>query len=118
MAAPAAERAAGERSATADASFLASVADAAESEREELVTAAAMFNVFAFGVLSILSSVEFGIGAGFGLSWFHRAALAHPLGVVVMLTVFFRSAWHCGIRGEIPWRGRRLKRTRQKVRLV
>lgn len=34
---------------------------------KELVTAAAMFNVFAFGVLSILSSVEFGIGAGFGL---------------------------------------------------
>jgi hypothetical protein len=34
---------------------------------KELVTAAAMFNVFAFAVLTILSSVEFSIAAGFGL---------------------------------------------------
>lgn len=34
---------------------------------KELVTAAALFNIFAFAVLQILSSVEFGIGAGFGL---------------------------------------------------
>ena len=34
---------------------------------KELVTAASMFNVFAFGVLSILSSVEFGMATGFGL---------------------------------------------------
>jgi hypothetical protein len=34
---------------------------------KELVIAAAMFNVFIFAVLTILSSVEFGIAAGFGL---------------------------------------------------
>lgn len=34
---------------------------------KELVTAAAMFNVFAFAVLTILSSVEFSVAAGFGL---------------------------------------------------
>ncbi len=34
---------------------------------KELVTAAAMFNIFAFSVLTILSVVEFSIAAGFGL---------------------------------------------------
>lgn len=34
---------------------------------KELVTAASMFNVFAFAVLTILSSVEFSLTAGFGL---------------------------------------------------
>lgn len=34
---------------------------------KELVTAAAMFNIFAFAVLTILSSVEFSVAAGFGL---------------------------------------------------
>lgn len=34
---------------------------------KELVTAAALFNIFAFAVLSILSSVEFSVAAGFGL---------------------------------------------------
>lgn len=34
---------------------------------KELVTAASLFNVFAFGVLSILSTVEFSLAAGFGL---------------------------------------------------
>ncbi|KAF0675310.1 DUF4956 domain-containing protein [Profundibacterium mesophilum] len=34
---------------------------------KELVTAASLFNVFAFGVLTILSSVEFSLAAGFGL---------------------------------------------------
>ncbi len=34
---------------------------------KELVTAAAMFNIFVFGVLTVLSSVEFSVGAGFGL---------------------------------------------------
>lgn len=33
----------------------------------ELVTAASLFNVFAFGVLSLLSTVEFSLAAGFGL---------------------------------------------------
>jgi chlorobactene glucosyltransferase len=43
---------------------------------------------------------------------------AYPLGVLVMLMVFVRSAWHCGYRGVIPWRGRRLKRPEKNVRLV
>lgn len=34
---------------------------------KELVTAASMFNVFAFAVLTVLSSVEFSVTAGFGL---------------------------------------------------
>jgi Domain of unknown function (DUF4956) len=34
---------------------------------KELVTAAALFNVFIFSVLSVLSQVEFGLAAGFGL---------------------------------------------------
>src|SRR5690625_24985 len=34
---------------------------------KEITLAAALFNVFTFGVLSILSSVEFTIAAGFGL---------------------------------------------------
>lgn len=34
---------------------------------KELVTAAALFNIFAFGVLTILGSVEFSLAAGFGL---------------------------------------------------
>jgi Domain of unknown function (DUF4956) len=34
---------------------------------KELVTAAAMFNVFIFAVLSVLSSVNFSVAAGFGL---------------------------------------------------
>lgn len=34
---------------------------------KELVTAAALFNIFAFAVLTILSVVEFSIAAGFGL---------------------------------------------------
>lgn len=34
---------------------------------KELATAASMFNIFAFSVLTILSSVEFSIAAGFGL---------------------------------------------------
>ena len=34
---------------------------------KELVTAAALFNIFAFGVLTILGSVAFSVAAGFGL---------------------------------------------------
>lgn len=34
---------------------------------KELVTAAALFNIFAFGVLTILGAVEFSVAAGFGL---------------------------------------------------
>jgi hypothetical protein len=34
---------------------------------KELVTAAALFNVFAFAVLTILSTVQFSLAAGFGL---------------------------------------------------
>jgi hypothetical protein len=34
---------------------------------KELVTTAAMFNIFAFGALTILSQVQFSVGAGFGL---------------------------------------------------
>jgi len=36
-------------------------------KHKETAIAAALFNVFAFAVLSVLSSVEFGLAAGFGL---------------------------------------------------
>lgn len=59
---------------------------------KEGVTAAALFNVFAFGVLSILSSVEFSLAAGFGL--FAILALftlrSEPIGKVE-ITYFFGS---------------------------
>ncbi|MCA0342300.1 MAG: DUF4956 domain-containing protein, partial [Proteobacteria bacterium] len=34
---------------------------------KELVTAAALFNIFVFAVLTVLSVVDFGVAAGFGL---------------------------------------------------
>ena len=34
---------------------------------KELVTAAALFNIFVFAVMTVLSSVQFGVSAGFGL---------------------------------------------------
>lgn len=34
---------------------------------KELATAAGLFNIFIFSVLYVLSSIEFGVGAGFGL---------------------------------------------------
>jgi predicted membrane protein len=34
---------------------------------KELVTTASMFNIFVFGILTVLSSVEFSLTAGFGL---------------------------------------------------
>ena len=36
-------------------------------QNKELVTAATLFNIFVFAVLQILSTVEFGVAAGFGL---------------------------------------------------
>lgn len=70
---------------------------------KELVTAASLFNVFAFGVLSILSAVEFSLAAGFGL--FAILALftlrSEPIGKVE-ITYFFGSvaiAVICAIPG-------------------
>lgn len=70
---------------------------------KELVTAAALFNVFVFAVLSVLSSVEFGLAAGFGL--FAILALftlrSEPIGKTE-ITYFFGSvaiAVICSIHG-------------------
>ncbi len=70
---------------------------------KELVTAASLFNVFAFGVLTILSSVEFSLAAGFGL--FAILALftlrSEPL-EKVEITYFFGSiaiAVICSVHG-------------------
>ncbi|GCL65296.1 DUF4956 domain-containing protein [Pseudaquabacterium pictum] len=70
---------------------------------KELVTAAALFNVFIFAVLSVLSSVEFGIAAGFGL--FAILAMftlrSEPIGKTE-ITYFFGSvaiAVICAVRG-------------------
>ncbi len=70
---------------------------------KELVTAAALFNIFIFSVLAILSSVNFGVAAGFGL--FAILALftlrSEPLSKIEM-TYFFGSvaiAVICSIKG-------------------
>ncbi len=70
---------------------------------KELVTAAALFNIFIFSVLAILSSVNFSVAAGFGL--FAILALftlrSEPLTKIEM-TYFFGSvaiAVICSIKG-------------------
>ncbi len=68
-----------------------------------LVTAAALFNVFIFAVLTVLSQVEFGIAAGFGL--FAILAMftlrSEPIGKTE-ITYFFGSvaiAVICSVQG-------------------
>jgi Domain of unknown function (DUF4956) len=70
---------------------------------KELVTAAALFNIFIFSVLTVLSQVEFGLAAGFGL--FAILALftlrSEPLGKTE-ITYFFGSvaiAVICSVQG-------------------
>jgi hypothetical protein len=77
---------------------------------KELVTAAALFNVFVFAVLSVLSNVEFGLAAGFGL--FAILALftlrSEPIGKTE-ITYFFGSvaiAVICSVHGTtLPFVG-------------
>lgn len=73
---------------------------------KELVTAAALFNLFVFAVLTVLSKVEFGIAAGFGL--FAILALftlrSEPIGKTE-ITYFFGSvviAVICSVQGTTP----------------
>lgn len=73
---------------------------------KELATTAAMFNIFAFCVLSILSAVEFTVAAGFGL--FAILALfslrSEPI-TKIEITYFFGSvaiAVICSIKGTSP----------------
>lgn len=70
---------------------------------KELVTAASLFNIFIFSVLSVLSKVEFGLAAGFGL--FAILAMftlrSEPLGKTE-ITYFFGSvaiAVICSVQG-------------------
>ena len=70
---------------------------------KELVTAAALFNVFIFSVLTVLSQVEFGLAAGFGL--FAILAMftlrSEPIGKTE-ITYFFGSvaiAVICSVQG-------------------
>ncbi|MEW9805379.1 DUF4956 domain-containing protein [Mesorhizobium marinum] len=70
---------------------------------KELVTAAALFNISVFGVLTVLSAVDFGVAAGFGL--FAILALftlrSEPLTKTEM-TYFFGSvaiAVICSVQG-------------------
>ncbi len=70
---------------------------------KELTTAAALFNIFVFSVLAVLSSVDFSLAAGFGL--FAILALftvrSEPLGKTEM-TYFFGSvaiAVICSVQG-------------------
>jgi hypothetical protein len=73
---------------------------------KELVTAAALFNVFIFAVLSVLGKVEFGLAAGFGL--FAILAMftlrSEPIGKTE-ITYFFGSvaiAVICSVQGTTP----------------
>lgn len=73
---------------------------------KELVTAAALFNLFIFAVLTVLSKVEFGIAAGFGL--FAILAMftlrSEPIGKTE-ITYFFGSvaiAVICSVQGTTP----------------
>ncbi len=77
---------------------------------KELVTAASLFNVFAFGVLTVLSSVEFSLAAGFGLfAILALFTLRSEQISKVEITYFFGSiaiAVICSIQGtEIPFVG-------------
>ena len=70
---------------------------------KELVTTAALFNIFVFAVLTVLSSVDFGVAAGFGL--FAILALftlrSEPIGKIE-ITYFFGSvalAVICAVQG-------------------
>ncbi len=70
---------------------------------KELVTAAALFNVFIFAVLTVLSKVDFGLAAGFGL--FAILAMftlrSEPIGKTE-ITYFFGSvgiAVICAVQG-------------------
>jgi Domain of unknown function (DUF4956) len=70
---------------------------------KELVTAAALFNVFIFAVLSVLTKVDFGLAAGFGL--FAILAMftlrSEPIGKTE-ITYFFGSvalAVICSVQG-------------------
>ena len=70
---------------------------------KELVTTASMFNIFAFSVLTVLSSVNFGVTAGFGL--FAILALftlrSEPI-TKLEITYFFGSmaiAVICSVKG-------------------
>ena len=70
---------------------------------KELVTAAALFNIFIFAVLTVLSKVEFGLAAGFGL--FAILAMftlrSEPIGKTE-ITYFFGSvaiAVICSVQG-------------------
>lgn len=72
---------------------------------KELATSAAMFNVFVFAVLTVLSAVNFSVAAGFGL--FAILALftlrSEPLGKLE-LTYFFGSitiAVICSVQGTM-----------------
>ena len=73
---------------------------------KELVTTAAMFNIFVFAVLTVLSAVEFSVAAGFGL--FAILALftlrSEPIGKIE-ITYFFGAiaiAVICAVRGPSP----------------
>lgn len=77
---------------------------------KELVTAASLFNVFAFGVLTVLSSVEFSLAAGFGLfAILALFTLRSEQISKVEITYFFGSiaiAVICSIHGtELPFVG-------------
>ena len=73
---------------------------------KELVTAASLFNIFAFGVLTILGSVEFSLAAGFGLfAILALFTLRSEQITKIEITYFFGAAAIaviCSIQGTTP----------------
>jgi len=44
-------------------------------------------------------------------------AMFYPFGAFVNMAIFLKSAWHSGVRGEVNWRGRTIRKPEQKVRI-
>lgn len=77
---------------------------------KELVTAAALFNVFVFAVLTVLSAVEFSLAAGFGLfAILALFTLRSEQITKIEITYFFGSvaiAVICAVKGtSLPFTG-------------
>lgn len=74
---------------------------------KELATTASMFNVFAFAVLTILSSVQFSIAAGFGLfAILALFSLRSEAISKIEISYFFGSigiAVICSVQGTTLW---------------
>lgn len=56
--------------------------------------------------------------AGFANANRAQLIAGYPLGVVLMMGIMLRSAWLGAVRGVVVWRGRTLRRPKQRVRML